>query len=269
MEQTAASHDLCILVVSCDAYADCWEPFSLCMQKFWPDCPYPVYLATERRTAPEGTVFQKPVHSTHSSWTGRLREFCQQIQESHLLLVLEDQWVSRPVSSETIQKITRTILSDDSIGIIYLDYAVKSFPRWEGDPSFYVIPAGTPYRLSVGPSLWNREFLLAICRENVDAWNFERVQSFSPVSYMRTVLVSATPVYCRVPPLGAIRRGKWEPSVPTFCSENHIPLDFSQRKVLGFGDTVKVAVKSLIFNLNPSLIVKVQNWLYNLQKSRH
>ena len=39
--------DMCILVVSCDKYADCWTPFSDCMRKFWPDCPYPVYLCTE------------------------------------------------------------------------------------------------------------------------------------------------------------------------------------------------------------------------------
>ena len=39
--------DMCILVVSCDKYADCWTPFSDCMRKFWPYCPYPVYLCTE------------------------------------------------------------------------------------------------------------------------------------------------------------------------------------------------------------------------------
>jgi hypothetical protein len=36
--------DISVLVVSCDAYQDLWKPFFSCFFKFWPDCPFPVYL---------------------------------------------------------------------------------------------------------------------------------------------------------------------------------------------------------------------------------
>lgn len=32
---------------------------------------------------------------------------------------------------------------------------------------------------------------------------------------------------------------------------------------MGFKDTFVIKAKSIIFNLNPSLIVKIQNWLYH------
>lgn len=265
MEYPSATQDMCILVVSCDKYADCWEPFSLCMQKFWPDCPYPVYLATETKEAPSHTVYQKTLHSTQSSWTGRLREFCKQIDESHILFTLEDQWIAKPISTAAIENVLTYMEKDCSLGTIYLDYKTKTAPFWEHDPHFYILLPQTPYRLSAGPSIWNRKFLLSTCSDNVDAWNFERIQSFSPDTFSHTVLACTEQLYCRVPPLGAIRRGKWEPSVPGFCKENHLPIDLSHREVLNHWDTFKVVIKSFIFNLNPALIVKVQNWLYNLQ----
>ena len=83
--------DMCILVVSCDKYADCWTPFSDCMRKFWPDCPYPVYLCTESGEPESGTVYRKVFHEQTQIWTARVRKACEEIKESHILIVLEDQ----------------------------------------------------------------------------------------------------------------------------------------------------------------------------------
>ncbi len=42
--------ELAILVCSCDKYADVWEPFFKLFFKFWPDCPYPIYLLSNYLT---------------------------------------------------------------------------------------------------------------------------------------------------------------------------------------------------------------------------
>lgn len=77
--------DMCILVVSCDKYADCWTPFSDCMRKFWPDCPYPVYLCTESGEPENGAVYSKVFHEQTQIWTARVRKACEKIKESHIL----------------------------------------------------------------------------------------------------------------------------------------------------------------------------------------
>ena len=39
--------DIALLIISCDKYSDCWEPFSECMERFWPEFASDMYLCTE------------------------------------------------------------------------------------------------------------------------------------------------------------------------------------------------------------------------------
>lgn len=265
MSQPSGFQDLCILVVSCDKYSDCWEPFSVCLEKFWPDCPYPVYLATETKEAPVNTVYKKTLHSTNSSWTGRLREICEHLQESHILLTLEDHWIASNINSKSIHEVLQLIHSTSGIGVVYLDYPVKSQPVWSQNNHYYLIAPGSPYRLAAGPSIWDKKFLMVACAEDVDAWNFERVKSFSEPTYTYTVLACVNSIYCRVHPAGAVQRGKWQSFIPSFAKGNNLSIDLSKRDIMSYKDNFIISLKSFIFNLNPSLIVKIQNWIYHFQ----
>ncbi len=265
MPRPTCPQDLCLLVVSCDKYADCWEPFSLCLQKFWPDCPYPVYLATETKDAPAHTVYQKALHSKNPSWTGRLREICQQIAEPYIFIVLEDHWLAAPLATETVRAPLQLFSRTPDLGVIYFDYPVRNKLRYPLDSSYYVIPPGAPYRFSAGPSIWRKDFLLLACAEDADAWNFERVKSFSPATFSYTVLTCADSRYPRIHPAGAIQRGKWQTFVAKFAKENGFSIDFSARKTMSPLDNFKISAKSFVYNLNPALIVKVQNGLYHLR----
>lgn len=265
MEHASAAQDMCILVVSCDKYADCWEPFSLCLQKFWPDCPYPVYLATETKEAPCNTIYKKAIHSQNKSWTGLLREVCNQISTEYIFLVLEDHWLADTVRTDKIAEVLGVLQQNTSVGLVYLDFPQKKSPIWKNDSSFYEILPNTAYRLSAGPSIWRKNFLLLTCNDDIDAWNFERLKSFDPSTFSYTVLSCCQSRYKRVDVSGAILRRKWQSFVPKFAKEENLPIDFSQRQIMSFQDNVKLSIKSFIFNLNPALIVKVQNWLYYLR----
>ena len=193
--------DMCILVVSCDKYADCWTPFSDCMRKFWPDCPYPVYLCTESGEPEAGTVYSRALHSPNPSWTGRLREVCAQIQEEYIFITLEDHWLAGKIDQEKIVADVTLLRQHKEVGVVYLDYLTPTMPIWSKDGGYREIPAGTQYRLAAGPSVWRKEFLCIACAEDADAWNFERVKSFSPETYSYTVLTCKDSQYqpsCRV-----------------------------------------------------------------------
>lgn len=49
-EESGRAADVAVVVASCDAYADLWEPFFRLFRRYWPDCPYPVYLGSNFRT---------------------------------------------------------------------------------------------------------------------------------------------------------------------------------------------------------------------------
>lgn len=255
--------DMCILVVSCDKYVDCWTPFSDCMRKFWSDCPYPVYLCTESGEPENGAVYSKVFHEQTQIWTARVRKACEKIKESHILIVLEDQWPSLPVSTATVQNILGLMQSQENIGIVYLDKEVHGMPLWQQNSHFYLLPPETPYRMSVVPAIWDRDFLLTAFHEDLSAWDFERVGSFEKSTYSKTVLVTVDRVFARVCETGAVMQGKWLRGVAAFAKENNLKIDFSKRETLSSKDLFLKDCKSFVYNLNPALIVKIQNWLYH------
>ena len=48
-----------IVVNSCDAFNDCWNPFIHSMTKYWNDCPWQVYIISNNNTieCPKGFSF--------------------------------------------------------------------------------------------------------------------------------------------------------------------------------------------------------------------
>ena len=43
------NNKLAVLITSCDAYEDVWDPFFLLLDIYWADIPYRVYLNTETK----------------------------------------------------------------------------------------------------------------------------------------------------------------------------------------------------------------------------
>lgn len=39
-----------ILIVSCDKYSDLWNPFFKSFFRFWPDCPFDIYLLSNYKS---------------------------------------------------------------------------------------------------------------------------------------------------------------------------------------------------------------------------
>ena len=53
---SGSHNDVVILVPSWDGYQDVWQPFFHCFFKYWPDCPYPVFLGSNSLSYPDSRV---------------------------------------------------------------------------------------------------------------------------------------------------------------------------------------------------------------------
>ena len=42
-------HQSAVLILSCDKYADIWTTFFAFFFKYWPDCPFTIYLASNEK----------------------------------------------------------------------------------------------------------------------------------------------------------------------------------------------------------------------------
>src|ERR1700742_4474149 len=84
----AAEHDVAVFICSSDNRLDVLERVLPSLAKFWPDCPYPIYvgLNSQRMLAPNITTLLAPP----SEWRKECLEQLAQIRERQLLVVLDD-----------------------------------------------------------------------------------------------------------------------------------------------------------------------------------
>ena len=256
--------ELEILVISCDKFDDCWIPFSECIQKFWPDCPYPISLCTETKDAPyDISLFTKTYKSDNKSWSARISDACNKINAEYVLFVLEDQWLAKQIDMIKITQIVREMQRDESIGVVYLEKrSIGNRGCQNFNNTLMEIPFGIEYRMSAGPAIWRKDYLKKILKRNESAWEFERVGSFREETAEKKVLYPLTDVYTRIAPPGAISRGKWETMVPKWAEKEEINVNFRKRPIKNFFDNFKYNIKRVIFNCSPAMIVKIQNHLY-------
>ncbi len=171
MRSTPSSAPVAFMVVSCDKYADLWDPFFHCLQKYWPDCPYAVYLLTNHKTydAPDVTVVNI---GEDRSYSDNLRSALSQISEPWVILWLEDVFISERVDTQRFEAI---IAEAQSIPVGYLKIS-PDLPLSYADAAgqeIGPIPKGVRYRSAIGLSLYNVETLKKLLTPEASAWDLD------------------------------------------------------------------------------------------------
>jgi len=267
MGEHMVQNRLTVLVMSCDKYSDLWNPMSDFLRLFWADCPYEIVLSTETKMPKEGAVFTRTVHSKRPAWSGRVLDSLAGMDTPYVLFLLDDLWPGGKIDTCRLESLI-DLMERDGIGDIHLRKEGADQKDYDKDADFRLYALNAPYRISASASLWNRNFLMSVMREEENAWDFERIGSFRDEGKRMPVLV------CKESPFpiidcaaGAVERGKWEPKALQFAAQNGVSVDTSHRSIKTRRDQVKVAIKSFLYNLNPGLILHVQNRIYQ-QKHR-
>lgn len=253
--------------MSCDRYADLWDPMSAFLKKFWPDCPYEILLSTESAAPASGSAFRRVVHSGSPAWSGRVLDTLETISTRYTMLLLDDLWPSRSIDTAAVERILDT-MERDQIGDVHLREEGADQRDYEGDSAYRVYESGAPYRISASASIWDTAFLKSVLQPDESAWEFERIGSYREAGDRMPVLV------CKATPLsvvcgsGAVEQGKWEPRALDFAREQGVSVDSGKRPVKNKKDRLKKSIKNLIYNSNPKLILWIQNRIYRLRQNR-
>jgi hypothetical protein len=164
-----------VLVPSLDAYADLWTPFFTLFWRYWPDCPFPVYLGTNALPFPDPRV--TVVHAEHgNNWTNRVRLQLQQLQTPYVLIVLEDFFLRSPVDTRACLDCFAAMRTLDA-HMVRLHPDPKPDHPVPGFPLLGSIDARAPYRACAQIAIWKRETLLSLMKENESVWEFELLGS--------------------------------------------------------------------------------------------
>jgi hypothetical protein len=117
----------CVVVSSCDAYADCWPPFFTLLAKYWQPFDLPIYLNTETAAFDfPGLDISCPrvERDTAGSlgWSERLMHCLDRVPYDTVLYLQEDYFLNDTVDSAMIDKLVQ-LMARDGINHISLTRA--------------------------------------------------------------------------------------------------------------------------------------------------
>ncbi|MCH8996880.1 MAG: hypothetical protein IID48_01270 [Proteobacteria bacterium] len=251
--------DTCILIVSCDPYRDVWRPFFQLFRKYWPDCPYDVYLQTNHLDFDEPGVTVIKC-GPDIDWSSNLIRALERLSADRVLLLLEDFFFTQPVNGARLRRLESFMTERQAA---YLRLVPKPPPDrpCADQPGVGAIAKGAPYRMSTQASFWDRRILIGLLRSGESAWEAEMAGSRRSAALERSFLsVDAAPredwPLCY---MNTVIKRKWTPEAVAFCRQAGVPLDLSLRPVCGWFDQLRrkrgyVALMELVTRLGRGLL---------------
>jgi hypothetical protein len=255
--------DITIIVSSCDAYADCWEPFFQLFHRYWPHVAARVVLITDEMdyASPhmEVTTFRaaEGQGGRRRPWGWNLRRCLASIDTQLILYLQDDYFLTGPVDENQIIEfagyMTKRSWTHESTMHIGLSPRSSHGPFHLTEyPLLWEVDRQARYRFSLQPGLWNREEMLKHIKPKDTAWDFEEKSDWRSRRTISRVLTVNRHVFRPAGRLiypseagGGIVRGKWvRENVVELFAKHEIHVDFSRR---GFFDEASQCSKSLPF----------------------
>lgn len=234
------NQQLTILLTSCDAYSDAWEPFFALWQKYWADCTYPFVLNSETKTFHSDFFNINTVCGGKDlTWSKRLKRCLKTIKTEYVLLCLEDYFLQKPVNTEVFYAAVQTMNDNPNLGVIQfaIDIPTKYDNNIQINHYFSPVPKYQKDRkngrIFCVLSLYRTQYLKKLLISAESPWEFEvfgslRSQYYKNDVYRENSNHSRCFTYYIEPKFGyAISRGKWLPKNRELFDQNNIDVDFS------------------------------------------
>lgn len=235
--QNNLTKNICILVVSCDAYQDLQKPFWSSFDFFWKDCPFEIYYLSNT-THSKYSNAKSLLVGEDLGWSKNLKKALKSLPYEYVFLWLDDLLLKEKIHTERIDLIFQNALEKK---VNFLGMSGKPQGSVFIDQYMGELMPGSLYRVSTVLSLWNKVFLQEFLDEKESAWEFEIKGSYrSDVfprfysTYMQEIAVH-----------NAVVRGKWRRSVLRSLKKNNIETDINSRKIFSRKDELVFFLKTI------------------------
>ncbi len=159
-----------VLVMSCDAYSDLWQPFFTLFERYWSDCPLPIYLSSNFKVFEHSKV--KNISTQRATnWSDEMRETLRQFPHDYIIYFQEDYFLRKKVDNTLIFSILNTVINMNAA-------YCRLFPFPPPDLSsptegVGIIAPHAIYRTSLQAAIWEKTSLLNLLSDNESPWDFE------------------------------------------------------------------------------------------------
>ena len=211
-----------VVVMSCDSYDDCWKPFSILYNKYFPN-NYKTYIVTETETCPYFDTIKK-----QGAWTKRLREALQELDSEYVLLMLDDYFIHSKVDNSKIEQCLNDLKLTNAI--VY-NFEFKYRQCVGLDNRYDVQLNNQVYLNSTQPSLWNRKRLIERLDKDENAWEWELTRVNSKYIHLinntnEKIIDTGYDLTHR--PWGIVQ-GKWSRETKELFDKEGIEVDYEKR----------------------------------------
>lgn len=232
---------LAIYIASFDGYSDLWEPFFELFWKFWPDCPYDVYLGANSKDFDDDrvTILRSP---NDAVWSDRARHHLEQIDHDYVLVMLDDWFVEAPVDAPAIARLVE-------IFDIVRGHAIRLMPDPKptlalgGLPEIGLMGLGIQNRTSTQATIWRRTSLLQLLRDGESLWEFEVYGAARSNMWSGGVFsVWTAPIKY----FGAVDAGKFTRAATRYLERNNVTYAPEKRATKSFYEQSEHTVRNKI-----------------------
>ncbi|MBU1011373.1 MAG: hypothetical protein KKG99_00085 [Bacteroidetes bacterium] len=166
---------IAVLVLSCDKYSDLWPTFFNLFERFWPNCPYDVYLQTNYLVYQGGKNVKSLTIGIDKTWSDGLKKSLMNLTKyEYVLILLEDMFLSANIDDNTLELIIDQFIIMDGNFITLINEPKPDRPV---NKHFGIISKNAMYRSTTTASLWKQSVLLDLLDDTENAWQFEKVGS--------------------------------------------------------------------------------------------
>lgn len=222
--------------MSCDAYRDLWTPFFTLFWRYWPDCPFPVYLGSNHAQFPHPRV--TTLNAGTHCWSAELKAHLSQIDAQYVLLLLEDFFFTCTIDTGDIVDLLRTL--HGLHGTVLRLYPLPGPDQpLASDESVGQISQFASFRVSTQAAIWKKSGLAELLPDNETPWDFEVEGTIRSQAHPDGFYATYDTV---MPYEQVVERGQWFRSSADYFKHQQIGCDFSARPVMSPATALKKAI---------------------------
>ena len=254
-----------VLITSCDAYSDIWDPFFQLMDKFWDDIPYRVYLNTETIEFNQKynnfevsslTLYDKK-RKDKTTWSKRMLDVLERIEEEYVFILVEDFFLREKVQTQLMEEILDRMDKDPLMSQVQFfgtrtncDNCVQNTMSDDivleqiGDDKAKVVFV---------PVIWRKSTLVKWLRPHESIWAFEAcgAKRARRWKYKEQVYRAYSPAifnYLWEKECYCVVNGKWmmHPLIENLFEVNDINIDYSVRGTITMEEWQSVSIKTIM-----------------------
>lgn len=248
-----------ILVVSCDKYKDISDMYFHYLRVNWPDCNFPLVIATEEADCADKDV--KVIKCGKGVlWTKEVLMALNEIDSELVLMTVDDLFISHKVDNEAI-KTALDFMYKHNLKYYRIPKGKRKAKKedlYPGEKNISRIRKDIVYSVTIGSSIWRKDELIRVLGDGTKtAWELEDQFSEAAANGNRGYYDGyVTDIRPLLQCAHMVTAGKWIPKGVKDMEKYGFHIDTSKRGMLTLWESQKMSLYGVATKITPKRLRK-------------